>query len=175
MILKHVLFIIASQGYQPVEYSIPRKLLESFGVKVFVASDNTGTAVATDNSTAHVDFKLDQVDAAKYAAIVIIGGPGALEHLDKDVTYKIIQQAFKLNRVIGAICIAPRILLKAGILQDKRATGWNDDKQLHKLYKENGIIYDTHPVVVDGNLVTASGPVAAPAFGEALVAALHLK
>lgn len=173
--VKHILFIVASQGYQPIEYSIPRKLLESFGAKVFVASDNTGSAVATDNSTAHVDFKLDQVDVAKYDAIVIVGGPGALEHLDKNITHQIIAQAFKLNRVIGAICIAPRILLKAGILHGKRATGWNDDKQLHKLYKDNNVTYDAHPVVVDTTIITASGPIAAPAFGEALVTALKLK
>ena len=44
------------------------------------------------------------------------------------------QQAYKAGKIVGAICYSPRILAKAGILKDKKATGWNDDHELEATF-----------------------------------------
>ena len=38
-----VVIIIASDGYQPIEYATPKKILEQAGFMVTVASDKPGT------------------------------------------------------------------------------------------------------------------------------------
>src|SRR5437868_10800293 len=108
-----VALIIAHTGYQQTEYSLPKHIIEAAGIGVVTVSDKPGTAIAKDNSTAHVDVTLAELQVSDYKAILFIGGPGALEHLDNPASYRILQDAVILRIVIGAICIATRILAKA--------------------------------------------------------------
>ena len=164
-----IVMIIANEGYQPIEYATPKKVLEQAGFMVTVASDKPGTAIAADKSTTQIDITLNNVIVDHYAAIVIVGGPGALEHLDNETTYRLIKSAQLSKKLIAAICIAPRILAHAGILKGKRATGWDGDGELAQIFKEHGVTYEQRPVVIDGLIVTAVGPAAAQEFGTIIV------
>jgi protease I len=164
-----VVMIIASDGYQPIEYATPKKILEQAGFMVTVASDKQGTAVAADKSTTRVDLTLNNVIVDHYTAVIFIGGPGALDCLDNSTSYRIIKNAQQAKKLIAAICVAPRILAKSGILKGKRATGWDGDGELAALFKEYGVVYEAHPVVIDGLIITASGPQVAQEFGKKIV------
>lgn len=164
-----VVIIIASEGYQPIEYATPKKILEQAGFMVTVASDKPGTAVASDKSTTRIDITLNNVIIDHYAAIIVVGGPGTLEHLDNETTYTLIKAAQQAKKLIAAICIAPRILARAGILKGKRATGWDGDDELASILKEHGATYEHRPVVIDGSIITAIGPTAAQEFGTKIV------
>ncbi len=171
-----VLLVIASDGFQQTEYNVPKKILTDAGFSVVTASDKAGIAVAKDGSTIHVDHSLDQVIVNDYEGIFFIGGPGALDYLDNNTSYKILQEAFQQHKPIGAICIATRILAKAGVLRDKYATGWNEDGLLNAIYKECGVIYlPEEKVVVESNMITATDPSAAQQFGEKIVELLQSK
>jgi len=169
-----VLMIVAFDGYQHIEYGIPKHIIEDAGFQVVTASDQPGFAVAKDGSTTQVDITLNKVHASYYAGIIFIGGPGAMEHLDNPTSYKIIQDAVQQNILIGAICVSTRILAKSGILTNKYATGWNEDNQLNSIYKEYNVKYVTQDdVVIDDNIITATGPAAAQQFGDAFVKMLQ--
>jgi protease I len=171
-----VLIVIAFNGYQHIEYGIPRHIIQDAGFNVITASDKLGFAVAQDGSTAHVDITLDKIMINLYAGIIFVGGPGALEHLDNNTSYTIIQDAIQQNIPIGAICIATRILAHAGILEEKYATGWNEDNQLNKIYKEYKVHYlPQEDVVIDDNIITATGPAAAQQFSDLFVEMLQKK
>jgi putative intracellular protease/amidase len=111
-----VLLVIASNGFQHVEYGQTKKVIEDAGFIVTTASDKAENAIAKDGSTAHVDIALDDVVPSNYAGIFFIGGPGAMECLDNNISYKILQEAFYQNKPVGGICIATRVLAKAGVL-----------------------------------------------------------
>ena len=68
--------------------------------------------------------------------------------------------------VLGAICLAPAILARAGVLKDKAATAY--ESALPDL-KKGGARVSDKAVVVDGKLVTGNGPKAAEEFAEKLV------
>lgn len=175
---KKVLLIVASEGYQPIEYGHTRKILENAGVQVEVGSDSTNIATASDSkysqyATANVDVTLNQIDPNKYDGIFIIGGSGAIDYLNNQTTHKIMQKIAELERPCGAICISPRILVAAGILRGKKATGWNEDNNLEGIFKKYNSYYIEESVVVDGNIVTADGPKAAMSFGKAILALLQ--
>jgi len=169
---KQVLLVIAYQEYQPIEYGIPKKSLEDAGIMVVTASDKLGTALATDDHKVLVDVELSSTQADRYDGIFFIGGSGALEHLDNQTSYKLIQDAYKLNKLFGAICISPRILAHAGVLRNRKATGWDEDNQLTAIFNKYQVTYVKEPVVVDGNIITAVGPKAAFEFGQAIIAGL---
>ncbi len=166
---KKVLLVVAPEGYQQIEYNEPKKLLEATGINVVTASTMPGAAIAKDGSSTTVDILLDNVDMSSYDGIFFIGGPGALEALDNDMSYRVIKDAAKLAKPLGAICVAPRILVKTGVLTHKRATGWNDDGQIESIFGAFNVNYVPDDVVIDGNIITAVGPQAAKAFGKAIL------
>lgn len=165
--MKKILLIIASEGFRQEEYFETKAILESAGFAVVTASDKMGKAVAKDGSLADVDLMLADVNVADYDGIFFIGGPGALAHLDNELSYKIAN--LSTEKTHGAICIAPRILAHAGILKNKKATGWDKDGELAVILTSAGAQYLKQAAVVDGNLITANGPEAAGEFGKAIV------
>jgi len=169
-----VLIVVAFNGYQHIEYGIPKHIIEQAGYNVITASDKPGSAIAKDGSTTTVDITLDKVMVDYYAGIIFIGGPGALEHLDNNTSYAIIKDAVQKNIPVGAICAATRILAHAGVLENKYATGWNDDGKLNALYKEYNVKYlAQQDTVVDENIITATGPAAAQEFADLFVEILQ--
>lgn len=170
---KKIALIIAHEGYHPIEYGVPKKMLEDAGYHVVTVSNKAGTAHAKDGSTTHVDSALDTFDPLVYDGIIFIGGPGALTHLDNDLSYRIIQRAVMAEKVIGGICSAARILAKAGALVAKTATGWDGDKNLKEIFDKHAVIYDDEAgVVVDGRLITAEGPSHAQEFAHGIMEVL---
>jgi len=167
---KKVLLIISSNGFQPHEYGTPKKILEEGGVEVLTASDKKGTAIAAYTGLeVEVNLSLGEVKVEDYNGIFIIGGPGALDCLDHENTYQVMRAAVEQDKLWGAICISPRILAHAGLLNEKRATGWNGDGGLEGIFKQAGAMYVDEKVVVDKNLITGNGPEAVEEFGNKIL------
>ena len=169
---KKVILVVAHEGYQPVEYGIPYQLLKNAGITVLTASNKPGMATAKDLSSTPVDITLEQINPVLYDGIFLIGGPGALKALDNSVMHALLQQMKALQKHYGAICISPRILAHANVLGGKKATGWNEDHKLEEIFKKYAVIYAPEPVVIDHEVITAVGPQAAQAFGQAILNAL---
>lgn len=172
---KKVLLVVAHEGYQPIEYQIPKKILEKNGYSVHTASNKKGAAIAKDGSTTLVDKAVKDVDAKDYAAVIFIGGPGTLENLDNQESYTLIEDTLKNEKLLGAICVAPRILAKAGVLTNIHATGWNGDNQLEKIYAQYEVSYLNNPVVYDEGIITAVGPQFATEFGDEIARLLKAR
>ena len=173
-----ILFVIAKKGFRDEEYFIPREVLEAAGHTVVTASNKEAGAVATGSRgrEAHIDEHIAGVKTAEFDAVVFAGGPGAVENLDNEESYRLIREAVAAHKLLGAICIAPTILAKAGALRGKQAAVWTSstDKSPIAILENNGALYTDAPVVEDGTIITANGPKAAQAFGEALAARLPL-
>ncbi len=172
---KKVVLVVASNGYQAIEYGVPKRILEQMGIKVITASDKPGGAVASDKSTTPVDITIDKLNVLDYDGIFFIGGPGAMECLDNSTSYHIASQAKKHKIPYGAICVSPRILAKAKMLEGKKATGWDGDNALETIFKGNDVIYTKHDMVTDGLVVTAIGPKSAELFAEGIIRVLTKK
>ena len=170
-----VMLVISSNGFHPIEYSVPKRILEHSGITVITASDKTGKAIAKDETTADIDVSLDTVTTEDFDSIFFIGGPGALNHLDNETSYELIKQAAEAKKPFGAICSSVRILAHAGVLNGKKVTGWNEDHQLPSILQASNATYTPKDVVVDGNIVTAVGPDAAQEFGAKILGVLGLQ
>ncbi|MGC2310309.1 MAG: DJ-1/PfpI family protein [Candidatus Babeliaceae bacterium] len=164
-----VALVIAHKDYQPKEYSATKNELIKAGITVITASNKPGTATAADHSQTPVDITPDHIDLKTINGIFLIGGAGALENLDTPQMHHILQKARALKIAYGAICVSPRILAKAGVLQGINATGWDKDNQLTDIFQTYGVNYAHSAVVIDGLAVTATGPDAAHEFGKAIV------
>lgn len=173
---KKIAMVIAFRDFRDIEYFIPRDILRGAGAQIVTVSTKKGIAIGADGGEVEIDLAISEVNAANFDAVVFIGGSGMGSHLDNEEFQKIAKDAAKANKVVGAICIAPVLLVKAGVLSDKKATVWSNpmDKSAIKMLKEGNAKYVEEDVVVDGKIVTASGPPAAKEFAEALIKVLTI-
>jgi len=171
---KKIAMIIAFRDFRDTEYFLPKEILEKAGTKITTVSTKTGIAIGADGGDTQIDLLVENLNPADFDAIVFIGGPGALDYLDNENSYRVLRETVEKDKILGSICISPVILAKAGVLSGKRATVWSSplDRSPVKILKENGAIYEDKDVVVDGKIVTANGPDAAEEFGQKLVEGL---
>jgi len=166
---KKVVMIIAFRDFRDAEYFVPKEVLEKEGIEVKTASNKLGTAIGADGGDAQVDLLVSQINPAEFDAIIFVGGPGALDALDNENSYKVARETVSQNKVLGAICISPLILARSGVLRGKKATVWTDfTKSQAKILEKEGAIFEEKEVVIDGKIVTANGPKAAKNFGKAI-------
>lgn len=166
---KKVVMIIASNNFRDEELLKPREVLEKNGVTVTVASSSLKEAKGMLGAKLKPDILFADITVADYDAVIFVGGSGADEYWDNPVAHKIAIDANSTKKIIGAICIAPVTLAKAGLLKNKKATTYSSTV---KDVQAAGANYTGADVERDGNIITASGPAAAQKFGETLVKAL---
>ena len=166
------LFVIPAKNFRDEEYKYPRQILEQGGVKVTVASTTLKPVKGMLGMVVKPDIPLSKAQADPYVAIVFIGGSGAKQYWDDPVAHRLARQAVAQGKVLGANCIAPVTLAKAGVLKGKRATVWGGVKGMIIRY---GAKYVGPGVVRDGKIITASDPAQAKPFGIALMKAIKGK
>lgn len=166
----NILFVIAHQGFRDEEYTEPRSILEKAGYKVTVASSKPTLAQGMLGMQVQPDTTIDQVKVTPYQAVIFIGGSGSSEYWENPIAHQIAKDAHQQSKVVGAICIAPLTLGKAGLLRGKKACGFSSI--LDDLARQ-GAQLEHSDVVVDGKIVTATGPSAASAFGQKLIETLE--
>ena len=163
--MKKVLFIIVP-NFRDVEYFAPRKAIESAGAEVITASFNQGKVNGVEGGEATAYLSLSEVKAEDYDAIAFIGGQGMISHVGDQALINLAKTFFQAGKITAAICIAPMILAKAGILANKKATVCEGkESDLENL----GAIFSGENITVDGNIITANGPSAAEEFGKNII------
>ena len=168
--MKKAVMVIAHQTFRDEELFVPREILAKNGVSVTVASTDLSYATGKLGGRAKPDILLGDAAAKDFDAVIFIGGAGAACYFDDPAAHQLAREALALGKTVAAICCAPVILARAGILKGKKATCFPSDSQdLVSL----GVTFTGKPVEKDGRIITANGPDAAKAFGEALVLALE--
>lgn len=162
--------IIAYQGFRDEEYFETKKVLEENGIEVITASWDTGTATGKLGGSAEINININEIDIGKFNAIIYIGGPGSKEYWNNLTAHNIAKQAIEFNKVVAAICSAPIILARAGILKGKKATCFMGD--IAELKKEAAVYTASH-IEQDGLIITADGPDSAIQFGCEIVKTLY--
>lgn len=169
--MKKAVLVIAYKNFQDREYSVTRKVLEEAGIEVKIASNKKGTAEGGTGLKVAVDFLVTEVKPADFDAVVFIGGGGALDYLDNEISYNLVRETVSQNKILAAVCISPVILAKARVLKNKKAAVWWSplNKEPIKILEENGAEFIDKKVVSDGKIITANGPAAAKEFGEKIL------
>jgi protease I len=163
--------VIAKNVFRDEEYLVPRAILEALGTHVRTASDSVGACRGKLGAVAYADLALRDVSAEAFGAIVFVGGAGAQTFFDDPEAHRISRGMLDSGKVVAAICIAPSVLARAGLLEGVRATAFaSQESDL----RAHGAIWTDGPVEIDGRIITANGPEAADGFGNAIADALGI-
>lgn len=169
--MKTVLMVIAPVNFRDEEYAHPREVLERRGARVVTASTRTGTCEGKLGMRAEATLSVAEADATDYDAVVFVGGAGSQVFFDDPYAHALARAARVNKRLLGAICIAPSILARAGLLSGWPATAFpSQQEDLEK----HGAVWTGEPVTAEGLVITANGPEAARDFGIAIAEALGI-
>ena len=174
---KNILMIVASKNFRDEEYFIPFQIFQKEGVKVITASSIEGDVIGAEGGETVSTLTLQKVEVENFDAVVFVGGSGASEFFEDSDAHRIASDTTKLHKVLAAICIAPVILARSGVLKERNVTVWSSslDKVGIKELKKAGCNVSDKNVVIDGNIITADGPAVAKEFAEAVVDAFLSK
>ena len=164
-----VLIVIAPEKFRDEELSEPVAALTKAGIGYEITSTRRGTCTGMLGAKATATLSLEEVDPKAYDGIMIVGGGGAQVHLWEDEMLQPIVRFFNDKmKVVGAICLAPVVLARAGILKGKKAT-YSESPVAFREMKAGGAVLVNQPVVTDTRIVTANGPAAAKVFADTFI------
>ena len=160
------LIFLPKKDFNDEEFTIIKKRLLKAGEKVFITSDDQSVCSGCKGMKVKSDISFYNVNVNNFEAFILIGGIGSKSYWKNESLHKIIKKFFDAKKVIAAICSSPIILAKAGILQNKKATCYSEDKM--ELINA-GIDYQDKNVIVDGNVITANDSRSALQFVETIM------
>lgn len=168
-----VLIVIAPEKFRDEEFTVPASVLQKAGIEYDIASTRRGSCTGMLGAKTIATLSLMEVDPASYDGILIVGGGGAQSYLWEDKVLGEMVKNFQASaKVVAAICLAPVVLARAGILKGKKATFFNSPISLKEM-KAGGAVLVEKAVVSDSRIITANGPAAAKEFAETFIRTLN--
>ncbi len=152
LINRSILLILAGKDFNEDEYLVIKSVLSRENFKLFIASDAHSLCVGKRGMKVRADVSFFNMRESNFGAVVLIGGNGIKSYWDNANLHNLVNAFNKSNKIIGAICSAPVILSRAGLLNEKEATCYPNDK---KELERDGAVYIDKPVVFRKNIITA--------------------
>jgi protease I len=167
---KRVAFL-ATDGVEEVEYTEPRKAVESAGGTAELVSIKDGEIQAVNHmdksKTYPVEKLVKNADVADYDALVLPGGVANPDFLRADVdAVRFVREFVNSGKPVAAICHGPWTLVEAGVVDGRTMTSW---PSLRTDLANAGATWVDEQVQVDDMLVTSRKPDDLPAFCEAML------
>lgn len=160
-------YILLEDGFEEMEALITVDVLRRAGIEALLVGMKHHEVIGSHGIKVIVD---QMFDGELVDLVVLPGGlPGAKNLRDDAVVIDYIQEMDKNNRLIGAICAAPIVLNKAGIIKGKHITSYPSFKD-----EFADSIYLEHEVVEDNHIITSRGPGTTFAFALTLARCLGI-
>lgn len=89
-----------------------------------LAGVQSDKVVSTHDVTVTTDTMLDKLHADKLDALILPGGAGAWVLRDTPEVIHLVKKMHAAGKLVAAICAAPIVLAKAGLVKDKNVTAY---------------------------------------------------
>lgn len=160
--------VFLAEGFEEIEALSVIDILRRAGIDVKTVGVGGKVIKGTHGVPVEADVKFEDLNKAEVEAIALPGGmPGTSNLENYQPLRDMIAEFAKQEKPIFAICAAPMILGRMGILDGKKATSYPDCK-----VNLGGAIVVEDNVCRDGNIITGDGPAAAPYFAFEIVSML---
>lgn len=163
--------ILATDGFEQVELTEPRKALDEAGAETTVVSPKKdeirGWKFTEWGDKIEVDEPLDGASPESFDALLLPGGvmnPDRLRMEPKAVQF--VRAFFEANKPVAAICHGPWMVIEAGAAMGRKIASWPSIKTD---LRNAGAEWKDQEAVTDGNLVSARKPDDIPAFNRAMI------
>lgn len=159
-------YLFLANGFEEIEAISSIDILRRADINtVAVSISEDKRVVGAHNLAIEADILLDEVKIEDAIALVLPGGmPGASNLNECKPLLALMEEQFKADRLIAAICAAPMVLGTLGISKGRRMTCYPgfEDYLLGATITNEG-------VTQDGKIITGRGPAYSAAFALKLV------
>ena len=145
--------IVLANGFEEVEALTVVDLLRRVDLKVTIAGLEKEFVTGSHDITVQCDCYYLDIEENQYDCLILPGGQPGTNNLKANAkVFEWVQSFAASGRLIAAICAAPIVLHKTGILAGKKVTSFPSEREV---FKES--TYLEEAVVQDGNIITSRG------------------
>lgn len=159
------IIVFFGEGFEEVEALATVDVLRRGGLEVLMAGVNQREVKSARGICIKMDCLANEVNYEEVSMIVLPGGLGGVNELEKsDLVKEVLKEFHTQKKWIGAICAAPSLLGKYGLLKGVEATCYPGmEKSLLEAK------YVNQAVVKSGHFITGKGVGVSLEFGLALL------
>lgn len=164
------IYMFLADGFEETEAIAPLDLVLRAGADIKTVSVNgKDTVCGAHGIVVKADILLENTDLSDCDGLILPGGGKGTENLYASEEVKnAVKNAYDAGKLVCAICAAPTVLGRMGLLTDKTSVCYPGMEDM--LYCKN--LSDT-PVARDGNIITACGMGVSYDFGLEIVSYLY--
>ncbi|MBQ0083790.1 MAG: DJ-1/PfpI family protein [Clostridiales bacterium] len=160
-----MIYVFLAEGFEEMEALSPVDILRRAGIECKTVGVTGKTVAGSHGIPVTADILPEEIDYSLLSGVILPGGMPGAENLEKSQSViRAVKFADENDKLIAAICAAPYILGKLGILNGRKATCFDGFEK----YFDGGE-YTENPVETDGNVITAFGAGAALLFALEIV------
>ncbi|MBQ9298280.1 MAG: DJ-1/PfpI family protein [Clostridia bacterium] len=163
--------VMFANGFEEIEALTVVDIIRRSNIECDMISIENKEVQGCHGVIVKADKIISDINKNEYTMIVLPGGlPGADNLRDCNELIEWIKVfANNPNKYVAAICAAPQVFAKAGIVKGKKVTSY-PSSEFRKILNEAEYIDDVNQkVVADGNIITSRGPATAFPFAYRLV------
>ena len=155
--------LYVAEGFEEVEMITVADILRRAEVNIQLVSLSESLLVSSAHAiTVQADLPFSAATALADAIVLPGGGPGTQNMLACQPLHQRLHAHLAAGKHVAAICAAPMVLAKAGILKGRKACCFPG---CEAKMTEGGAIVTAYNVVTDGKITTSRGAGTAAHFG----------
>lgn len=160
--------ILVENMYQEMEVWYPIYRMQEAGAAVTIFGPEKTKYNSKLGYPVQADAAASEARAENFDVVIVPGGfaPDLMRVCKPMIGF--VEEMHKAGKVVAAICHGTWILVSAGALKGRRATG---APSIADDIRNAGGMYEDSEVVRDGNLITSRKPADIPAFTAAILQA----
>ena len=160
-----MIIVLLADGFEEIEALTPVDMLRRAKLDVKTVGVNSKIAVGSHGIPVVCDLTVDEVDLDKVSMAIFPGGmPGSLNLDASPYTDKVIDAVRANGGRLAAICAAPLVFGRRGLLEEKKATCFPGFEA-----ELVGAVVTGEEFVTDGNITTGKGMEYSLPFAKELV------
>ncbi|PKL50544.1 MAG: hypothetical protein CVV39_01410 [Planctomycetes bacterium HGW-Planctomycetes-1] len=167
---KKVVGIIAARRFNDREFFGIQETLQIAGVKMDIAALEIGEIKGLERNIITSTVLIKDIKADDYDAFIFIGGSNTREYFNDRDLLRLVRQANDKGKILAAINITPAIFAYADIVRDKKVASSISQRAR---FNQAGAKWQTSPLEIDGNLITAVDHNSARRLGSAVIQMLR--
>ena len=166
-----MIYILLGTGFEEAEALVTADVLRRANLPVSLTGIGGEYVTGSHNITVRADIRVEDVALSNGDTVVLPGGMGGVASIEGSKAAMALVQEAAENCRIAAICAAPTLLARAGLLKKGVRCVCYPGME-GELSAAGAVPQPDRSTVVDGNLVTGRGPGSAFDFGLTLAEVL---
>ena len=155
-----MVYVLLVDGFEEIEALTPVDILRRCEIPVKTVGVFGKYVKGSHNINVEADILIDEVSLSDMKLLMLPGGPGYPNYDKSEKVTELINYASDNGIFISAICAAPSVIGKMGLLSGKKATCFPGFEEFLL-----GAEVVSDKAVIDGKFITGKGAGAAADFG----------